>query len=118
MKTVRIVRNFDDKITYYEGYIAVILALASIKMTQLHISILAHAALFERLDKEVKEQIAQRNETNLQVVANGISKLRKMKHLDGTKVTPKLTPPKETPFALTLILNVNQTANGTGSQEA
>ena len=118
MKTVRIARNFQDKISYYEGYIAVILALAGIKMTQLHISILAYAALFDKLDKDIKLAIAERNETNQQVVANGISKLRKLGHLDGVKVTPKLNPPKETPFALTLILNVNQETNRTGSQEA
>ncbi len=118
MKNVRIARNYEDKISFYEGYIAVILAFASIKMTQLHISILAHAALFDKLDKEVKLMIAERNQTNEQVVANGISKLRKMKHLEGSKVTPKLTPPKEIPFALTLIMNVNQEANRTGSQEA
>ena len=80
MKNVRIARNYENKISFYEGYISVILSFASIKMTQLHISILAHAALFDKLDKEVKLMIAQRNETNEQVVANGISKLRKMKH--------------------------------------
>jgi len=118
MKNLRIVRNYTDDISYYEGYIAVILAFASIKMTQLHISILAHAALFDRLDKEVKLKIAERNNTNEQVVANGISKLRKLKHLEGSKVTPKLTPPKDLPIALTLIMNVNQEANRTRSQEA
>ena len=118
MKNLRIVRNYTDDISYYEGYIAVILAFASIKMTQLHISILAHAALFDKLDKEVKQKIAKRNNTNEQVVANGISKLRKLKHLEGSKVTPKLTPPKDLPIALTLIMNVNQTANRTRSQEA
>lgn len=118
MKNLRIVRNYGDKISYYEGYISVILAFASIKMSPLHISILAHAALFERLDKEIKGKIAKRNETNEQVVANGISKLRKLKHLDGNKVIPKLNPPKDTPLALTLIMNVTQETNGTGSQEA
>jgi hypothetical protein len=118
MNNVRIARNYADKISYYEGYIAVILAFASIKMTQLHISILAHAALFEKLDKEIKVMIALRNNTNEQVVANGISKLRKIGHLDGVKVTAKLNPPKELPFSLTLILNVNKETNRTGSQEA
>jgi hypothetical protein len=118
MKNLRIVRNYEDSISYYEGYIAIVLAFAGIKMTQLFISVLAHAALFESLDREVKKKIAERNETNEQVVANGISKLRKTNYLEGSKVVAKLTPPKEMPVSLTLIMNVNQKTDRTGSQEA
>lgn len=118
MKNLRIVRNYEDSISYYEGYIAIVFAFAGIKMTQLHISILAHAALFESLDREVKTKIAQRNDTNEQVVANGISKLRKMSYLEGSKVVAKLNPPKDMPISLTLIMNVNQKTDRAGSQEA
>jgi hypothetical protein len=111
MQTVRYVQTYEDDITYYERYFSVILSFVGIRMTPLAISILAHAALFERLDKEIKLKIADRNQTNLQVVANNISKLRKTKHLEGSTVTTKQLPPKGVPFSLNLILNVKKEAN-------
>ena len=105
MKKLTIRRPYTDEISYYEGFISIILASASIRMTPLYISVLAHAALYQKLDKEVKTKIAEKNNTNLQVIANTISKLRKDRYLDGAKVNPKLNPPKNSPTVLELVLH-------------
>lgn len=117
MNSARYIQNCKDNITYYERYFAIILAFAGIKMTPLSVSILAHAALFERLDKEVKSQIAIRNNTNEQVVANGISKLRKSKHITGSKVTAGKLPAVGGPFSLTLTLNVTKETKSSEPEE-
>jgi len=105
MNTIKIQRKFPDDIALYEGYIATVLTLAGVHKSKIAISILAHSAKYGRLDKEIKEQVAKKCMTNIQVISNYMTKLNSEKYLEGQKVIKKLMPPKA-PFTLHLILNV------------
>ena len=111
MNTIKIQRKFDNDIALFEGYISTVLTLAGIHKSKIVISILAHSAKYGRLDKEIKEMIAEKCKTNVQVVSNYMTRLNTEKYLDGQKVIKKLMPPKA-PFTLQLILNINEEKEG------
>lgn len=106
MNTIKIQRKFDNDIALYEGYISTVLTLAGIHKSKIAISILAHSAKYGKLDKEIKEEIAKKCLTNIQVISNYMTKLNSEKYLEGQRVNKKLLPPKQ-PFTLQLILDVN-----------
>lgn len=101
-------RLYEDPVALYCGYIGIILLLANKRLSKLHVSILAYAALNESLAKSVKLVIAQANETSEQVVSNAITKLRKMKYLEGCKVAKVFLPPSTESVSLNITLDVKK----------
>lgn len=85
-------RSYSDDISLLEGYIDVLLTLSGVKLSIPLISVLAYSIKHKKLDQRVKELIAQRHKSNIQVVSNNITKLRKMKLLEGQNTVKKLIP--------------------------
>lgn len=109
MKTLTIKRVFDDDISLIEGYISSILTLSGVHIPKPLISVLAHSVKYGKLDAEIKREIAERTLSDVQVVSNNITKLRKMKLLIGNKTIEKLqTSPGKLPVSLNLVMDVKK----------
>ena len=88
----RVRRVFDSEIELLERYLDTLLTFSGLHLTPPLITILAYAVKHKNLTPEVKQEIAKKYNTSLQVVANNITKLRRMKFLKGSEVDERLVP--------------------------
>ena len=100
--TKKLIRKYQDPIQPHKDYIDVLLRLAGYRLSDLHVSILAHSSARKALTPETKKEIAAKFNTTLQVISNAITKLRKLQLLLKNNVNPKLTPERDNGFALTI----------------
>jgi hypothetical protein len=96
-------RVFEDDVALNEAYIIVVLGFAERRLSKILVSILAHAVKYGKIDKDVKQEIASKMKSNTQVVANGITRLRKLGYLNKDQVNERLCPPKDGKFILNLV---------------
>jgi hypothetical protein len=100
--TKKLIRKYQDPVQPHKDYIDVLLRLAGYRLSDLHVSILAHSSARKALTPETKKEIAAKFNTTLQVISNAITKLRKLQLLLKNNVNPKLTPERDNGFALTI----------------
>jgi hypothetical protein len=105
-KSAKIARKYESGVEYQQAYIDIILRLAGYRLSDLYTSILAYVSYYGKLDKNVKQILAEKNETSVQVIANGITRLRKMGVLGKNKVNEKLVPSDKSEISLVLLLKV------------
>jgi len=105
-KVSKVARKYETGVEFHQAYIDILLRLAGYRLSDLYTSILAHSSYYGSLNKEVKQQVAKDNNTSLQVISNGITKLRKLGVLTKNKVNPKLIPQDKEAISLTLLLGV------------
>lgn len=114
---MKVARKYPSGVELQQAYIDILLRLAGYRLSDLYTSILAHSSFYGNLDKTTKELIANQHETSVQVVSNGITKLRKLGVLAGNKVNQKLLPGKTKEVSLTLILGIVDPSGKSTSQE-
>jgi len=102
---MKVARKYEEGVKLHQAYIDVLLRLAGYRLSDLYTSILAHSSFYGTLDKVVKERIASEFDTSIQVISNGITKLRKMGILEKNAVNPRLCPTSKQGVTLTLILS-------------
>jgi hypothetical protein len=83
---MKVARKYEEGVKLHQAYIDVLLRLAGYRLSDLYTSILAHSSFYGTLDKVVKERIASEFGTSIQVISNGITKLRKMGILEKNAV--------------------------------
>ena len=105
---MKVARRYEEGVKLHQAYIDVLLRLAGYRLSDLYTSILAHSSYYGTLDKEVKERIAGEFNTSIQVISNGITKLRKMGVLEKNTVNRKLCPTSKQGVTLTLILSTEE----------
>lgn len=105
-KSAKIARKYESGVEFQQAYIDIILRLAGYRLSDLYTSILAYVSYYEKLDKNVKQILAEKNNTSIQVISNGITKLRKLGVLEKNKVNQKLIPADKESINLVLILGV------------
>ena len=105
-KVSKVARKYETGVEFHQAYIDILLRLAGYRLSDLYTSILAYSSYYGSLNKEVKQQLAENNNTSVQVISNGITKLRKLGVLKKNEVNPKLMPKDKESIALTLILGV------------
>lgn len=105
---MKVARKYQEGVMLHQAYIDVLLRLAGYRLSDLYTSILAHSSYYGTLDKQVKERISVEYNTSVQVISNGITKLRKMGVLDKNTVNPKLCPTSKEDITLTLILSTKE----------
>lgn len=103
---MKIARKYNTGVEFHQAYIDIILRFAGYRLSDLYTSILAHSSYYGDLTKEVKDELAKKNNTSVQVISNGITRLRKLKVLEKNKVNPKILPPKTDEISLTLVLGI------------
>jgi hypothetical protein len=103
---MKIARKYESGVEFHQAYIDIILRFAGYRLSDLYTSILAYSSYHGDLTKEVKDEIARKNNTSVQVISNGITRLRKLKVLEKNKVTPKILPPNTDEISLTLVLGI------------
>jgi hypothetical protein len=106
VKSAKIARKYQSGVEFQQAYIDIILRLAGYRLSDLYTSILAHVSYYGKLDKELKQSLADKNNTSTQVIANGITKLRKIGVLEKNRVNQKLVPSDKEEISLTLLLGV------------
>ena len=115
---MKVARKYSSGVELQQAYIDILLRLAGYRLSDLYTSILAHSSYYGKLDKPTKELIAQQHNTSIQVVSNGITRLRKVGILNKNQVNKKLIPDKSKEISLTLILGiVDKVGKSTQSQE-
>jgi hypothetical protein len=112
---MKVARRYEEGVKLHQAYIDVLLRLAGYRLSDLYTSILAHSSYYGTLDKEVKERIAGEFNTSIQVISNGITRLRKMGILEKNIVNPRLCPTSKQGVTLTLVLS---TGNGVTENKA
>lgn len=105
-KVSKVARKYETGVEFHQAYIDILLRLAGYRLSDLYTSILAYSSYYGSLNKEVKEKVAENNRTSVQVISNGITKLRKLGVLEKNTVNPKLVPKDKKAIALTLVLGV------------
>lgn len=106
LKSTKIARKYDSPVDYQQAYIDIVLRLAGYRLSDMYTSILAYVSYHGKLDKKVKQTLAERNNTSTQVIANGITKLRKLGVLEKNSVNRKLVPADNEGINLVLMLAV------------
>lgn len=110
-KSAKIARKYESGVEFQQAYIDIILRLAGYRLSDLYTSILAYVSYYEKLDKNVKQVLAEKNKTSIQVISNGVTKLRKLGVLEKNKVNKKLIPADKESINLVLILGVESNEN-------
>lgn len=105
---MKVARRYEEGVKLHQAYIDVLLRLAGYRLSDLYTSILAHSSYYGTLDKEVKERIASEFSTSVQVISNGITRLRKMGILEKNTVNRRLCPTSKQDVTLTLILSTGE----------
>lgn len=103
---MKVARKYEEGVKLHQAYIDVLLRLAGYRLSDLYISILAHSSFYGTLDKVVKERIASEFDTSIQVISNGITKLRKIGILEKNTVNARLCPTSKEDITITLVLSV------------
>lgn len=102
---MKVARKYEEGVKCHQAYIDVLLRLAGYRVSDLYTSILAHSSFYGTLDKQTKERVSREFNTSIQVISNGITKLRKMGILDKNTVNKRLCPTSKQGVTLTLVLN-------------
>jgi hypothetical protein len=106
IKSAKIARKYQSGVDFQQAYIDIILRLAGYRLSDMYTSILAYVSYYGKLDKNVKQILAEKNNTSIQVISNGITKLRKLGVLEKNRVNQKLIPADKEAINLTLMLGV------------
>jgi hypothetical protein len=109
IKSAKIARKYQSGVDFQQAYIDIILRLAGYRLSDMYTSILAYVSYYGKLDKNVKQILAEKNNTSIQVISNGITKLRKLGVLEKNRVNQKLIPADKEAINLTLMLGVEIT---------
>ena len=109
IKSAKIARKYQSGVDFQQAYIDIILRLAGYRLSDMYTSILAYVSYYGKLDKNVKQILAEKNNTYIQVISNGITKLRKLGVLEKNRVNQKLIPADKEAINLTLMLGVEIT---------
>ena len=109
IKSAKIARKYQSVVDFQQAYIDIILRLAGYRLSDMYTSILAYVSYYGKLDKNVKQILAEKNNTSIQVISNGITKLRKLGVLEKNRVNQKLIPADKEAINLTLMLGVEIT---------
>lgn len=107
-KSSKIARRYQSGVEFQQAYIDIILRLAGYRLSDLYTSILAYVSYYGKLDKNVKQILAEKNNTSIQVISNGVTRLRKLGVLEKNKVNKKLVPADKEEISLVLVLGVEK----------
>jgi hypothetical protein len=106
LKSAKIARKYESPVEFQQAYIDIILRLAGYRLSDMYTSILAYVSYHGKLDKNIKQTLADKNKTSIQVISNGITRLRKLGVLEKNKVNQKLVPADSKGINLVLMLAV------------
>lgn len=108
LKSAKIARKYESGVEFQQAYIDIVLRLAGYRLSDLYTNILAYISYYDKLDKNVKQILAEKNNTSIQVISNGITKLRKLGILEKNKVNRRIVPSDKEAINLTLMLGVEK----------
>jgi hypothetical protein len=106
--TAMVAKKYSSELEYHQAYIDILSRLAGYRLSDMYVSILAYGSYYGSLGKTVKQQLADFNETSVQVISNGITKLRKLGLIEKNNVHRRLVPTNKEEIELTLVLKVGE----------
>ena len=109
---MKVARKYEEGVELHQSYIDILTRLAGYRLSDLQTSILAHSSYFGTINKTIKDDLASKNNTSTQVIANAITKLRKLGLLEKNVINKRLALSSRDNASITLLLSTtNQTAN-------
>lgn len=110
---MKVARKYEEGVQLHQSYIDILTRLAGYRLSDLHTSILGYSSYFGTINKEIKDELAIKNNTSSQVIANAITKLRKLGLLEKNVINKKLAPNQKETASITLLLSTAQNKENT-----
>ena len=107
---MKVARKYESGVQLHQAYIDILLRLAGHRLSDLYTSILAHSSYYGTINKEIKDSIAEKNQTSAQVISNAITRLRKLGLLEKNIINKKLSPIDRDNASITLLLSLKESA--------
>lgn len=110
---MKVARKYEEGVQLHQSYIDILTRFAGYRLSDLQISILGYSSYFGTINKKIKDELAAKNNTSSQVIANSITKLRKLGLLEKNIVNKKLALGAKEDISITLLLSTvkKETAN-------
>ena len=68
IKSAKIARKYQSGVDFQQAYIDIILRLAGYRLSDMYTSILAYVSYYGKLDKNVKQILAEKNRVNQKLI--------------------------------------------------
>ena len=105
---MKVARKYEEGVELHQSYIDILTRLAGYRLSDLYTSILGYSSYFGTINKEIKDELAVKNNTSSQVIANAITKLRKLGLLEKNVINKKLALVSKDNASITLLLSTNK----------
>jgi len=102
---MKVARKYEQGVELHQSYIDILTRLAGYRLSDLYTSILGYSSYFGTINKEIKDELAVKNNTSSQVIANAITKLRKLGLLEKNIINKKLALVSKENASITLLLS-------------
>jgi hypothetical protein len=106
---MKVARKYEEGVELHQSYIDILLRLAGYRLSDLSVRVLAYSSFYGTINKEIKDELAVKNNTSIQVISNVITKLRKLKLLEKNVINNKLKLPQKDTASITLLLSIDKT---------
>jgi hypothetical protein len=105
---MKVARKYEEGVELHQSYIDILLRLAGYRLSDLSVQVLAHSSFYGTINKEIKDELAAKNNTSIQVISNVITKLRKLKLLEKNIINSRLKLPHQDNVNITLMLSIEK----------
>ena len=102
---MKVARKYEEGVQLHQSYIDILTRFAGYRLSDLQISILGYSSYFGTINKKIKDELAAKNNTSSQVIANAITKLRKLGLLEKNVINKKLALGSRNDVSITLLLS-------------
>ena len=101
---MKVARKYKESVELHQSYIDIVLRFAGYRLSDMYTSVLGYSSYYGTINKTIKDQLAEKNNTSSQVISNAITKLRKLGLLKKNVVIEKLRLPSNTKATITFML--------------
>jgi hypothetical protein len=105
---MKVARKYEEGVELHQSYIDILLRLAGYRLSDLSVRVLAYSSFYGTINKEIKDELATKNNTSIQVISNVITKLRKLKLLEKNIVNSRLRLSNKENASITLLLTIEK----------
>jgi len=105
---MKVARKYKESVELHQSYIDILLRFAGYRLSDLYTSVLGYSSYYGTINKNIKDELASRNNTSTQVISNAITKLRKLGLLQKNTVNAKLRLTSNSEATITFMLKTDK----------